>query len=288
MSTKDKSLLLRLLNTPGITSIPVLSVVAGELTLEAQGPNVLDLVRYIFESGVSRNLLEIAPVEWWQTSESLEQAVIAGFIRVLDPNAEVAQVASPIVVAEEDFITVPPNSALGDLIVYNGSTFVTFPPGPLGFVVTSAGPGAAPSYQPVGGGALDPDKSVIDGQTTAGLISGEFGYISGNNTWGKAISDGTLTQATCAGAWLGTPGTILISGRDTIAKFTLAGGAPAPGAEVYIAAATDDGGAGAGKLTATAPSTGFLTVAGICLDNTNYGASQTCVVLFNPGSPQVL
>lgn len=287
MSAQNKSLLLRLLSVPGIENIPVMNISSGELTLEANGGGPQDRIQFIIDPGAVRNLLEFAPREWWQDSESLFGAVDTGLLSVLDPNSQQA-VNGAALASEPEYIISPADAMTGDMLVYNGDTWISLPAGPIGYVITSGGPGIEPTYQPVGGGALDPSILVSDGQTTGAMLTGRVGYLTGNNTWAHASSDGTLAQATAAGFFLGTPGSMITSGRILAANFTLAGGAPAAGQEVYLAATADDGGSGAGKLTATAPVSGFLTPVGVCMDNTNYGASQTCVVSFNPGSPQSL
>lgn len=140
-----------------------------------------------------------------------------------------------------------------------------------------------------GGGGGSTNR--ITGQTTTFLGDGDFGYIAANNTWAKAQSDSTLAKALVEGANDGTVGAMLLPGNVVLnAKFTTAGGVPSPGNQVFLAAGTDDTGTGAGKLTATAPIVvgEYLSIVGVCVDNTNYGAFKTSKIIFNPRPPILL
>lgn len=116
------------------------------------------------------------------------------------------------------------------------------------------------------------------GLTTTGLAAGDIGYASGTTTMSKAQSDGTAAQALLIGVNSGTSGQMSVAGVVTM-NFTTASGAPSAGVPVYLAAAADDTGAGAGKATKTEPTTGYSVPLGIVLDPTNYAGSKTCVVL---------
>lgn len=285
MAAQDLARLTTLLNSPGVTNIPVRNLLSGELVITAQGPGTLDIIRITLDEAQTFNLLEAAPQSWWAASPDLEDAVRSNWLTVLDPNAGVF-VPAPIVTPETvTFIPAPSSPSIGDLLYWNGIFWTLFAPGTAGYVLTSNGPGVLPSYQPGGGGGGGGDNNAVTGQTTTGLADGDFAYISGNNTWLKAQSDGSRAQATLRGANAGVAGSMIVTGRVAAAKFTTGGGSPTAGAEVYLAANADDGGTGAGKLTATAPSTGFLTRAGVCLDNSNYAGLKTCVVLLNPQPP---
>lgn len=129
----------------------------------------------------------------------------------------------------------------------------------------------------------------IVSQTTTGLADGDFGYLSAANTWSKAKSDGTAVQATVIAVSEGTSGKMTLPGSVIeAAKFTTAGGAPSVGAEVFLAAAADDTNTGAGKLTAAAPSTGYLVRVGVCVDASAYAGSKTAKIIFAPLSPIAL
>jgi hypothetical protein len=123
---------------------------------------------------------------------------------------------------------------------------------------------------------------VKSGLTTAGLGTGDFGYISAALTMTKTDADAE-DSSRCFGANEGTAGSMTFAGCINTAKFTTAGGSPANGAPVYLAPGTEEVGA-AGKLTATAPSTAGQWVAeiGLCLDNSNWVALKTCVVALQP------
>jgi len=284
--SQDLARLLRLLNQPGLTNLPALNSTAGEVQVIAVGPGPLDQLRIILESGREYNLLEYAPQSWWLLSTTLVFAVDQGWVQIPDPASPAATAPPVIIPAVPQYITSPTNPGIGDLLVWDGFAWVLLPPTTNSYVLTSNGPLTVPSYQPAAGGGGG--GSTITGQTTAGLGDGDFAFVSANNTWTKAQSDGTQLQATVRGANLGTSGTMAFAGRVLSGKFTTAGGSPSPGEEVFVAAAADDGGTGAGKLTATAPTTGYLTKAGICLDNSNYAGFQTCVVLLSPSSPIAL
>lgn len=286
--SQDLARLLRLLNQPGLTNLPALNFTAGELQIIAVGPGPLDQLRILLESGREYNLLEYAPQSWWQLSTTLLFAVEQGWVLIPAPGSPAAT-APPIqlpVVAQ--YVVQPANPNIGDLLVWDGIAWVLLSTTTSGYVLTSNGPLVVPSYQPSGGGGGGGSGNSVTGQITAGLGDGDFAYVSGNNTWLKARSDGSQLQATVGGANLGTSGVMSISGQILAAKFTTVGGSPVPGAEIFVAANADDGGTGAGKLTATAPSSGYLTKAGICLSDVNYGAFKTCVVIFNPSSPIAL
>lgn len=286
MAAQDRARLISLLNTPGITSVVVKNVTTGELTIIAVGPGPMDMVNVRIDGGATLNLLEFAVAEWWLASTTLLDAVDNNWLSVPDPDAPVAQPPSAQPVTDVDFIPAPANPVLGDLLYWNGVIWALLPAGTLGYVLTSNGPLSLPSYQPsAGGGGGGGDALAVTGQTTTGLTDGDVCYISANNTWLTARSDGSRRQATISGAHAGTAGTMVIQGRIAAAKFTTAGGTPTPGEEVYLAANADDGGTGAGKLTAAQPSSGFLTVAGTCLNNTAYAGSKTSIVLLNPQSP---
>jgi len=127
----------------------------------------------------------------------------------------------------------------------------------------------------------------ITGFTTTGLGDGDFAYVSSANTVSKTDS-ASISTSKCIGANEGTVGAITCYGVIENAKFTTAGGSPSVGAAVWLAALTDDSNAGAGKLTATAPSAGVVAEIGIVLDNANYAGSKTSKVLLQIKSPVVL
>lgn len=133
-----------------------------------------------------------------------------------------------------------------------------------------------------GGGATN---VIIPGATGA-LATGSLAYISAANTFAKTDS-AALNSSRVVGVYEGTPGQIFNQGA-VLVNMTTAGGSPANGAPVYIAAATDDGGTGAGKATATPPADGsglFLTPVGTVLDNSGYAGAKTCVVAYSPDTP---
>ena len=138
-----------------------------------------------------------------------------------------------------------------------------------------------------GGGSTNPQ---ITGQVTAGLVAGDVCYMSAANTWSAAQADGVLSQATSLGVFTGTAGTIALSGSVIGAlRCTTAGGLPAINGQLFLAPSTEDGGAGAGKVTATPPSGSLnLQVIGVCVDNAGYAGSKTVKAIFQPGYPLIL
>lgn len=131
---------------------------------------------------------------------------------------------------------------------------------------------------------VEASQLVVSSQTTAGFADGDFGYISANNTWTKTDAEAEASSVV-AGVNEGTAGTMTLPGAVIeAAKFTTAGGSPSPGAEVYLAEGSDDTSTGAGKLTATAPSTAgsYVAPVGVCLDDANYAGSKTVKILFMP------
>jgi len=121
---------------------------------------------------------------------------------------------------------------------------------------------------------------IITGLTTTGLADGDFGYISSADTVSKTDA-AAVASSLAVGVNTGTAGSMATDGLIAAAKFTTDGGSPSNGAQVFLALAAADTGAGAGKLTATAPTADTQVVAevGICLNNANYAASKTAKVL---------
>ena len=58
--------------------------------------------------------------------------------------------------------------------------------------------------------------------------------------------------------------------------------------KVFLAAAADDGATGAGKLTATAPTSGVVAEVGLCMNNANYAGLKTCHIHIQVKAPIVL
>ena len=145
-----------------------------------------------------------------------------------------------------------------------------------------------------GGGPPSSANPSITGQVTAGLVSGEVCYLSAAETWSPAQAGGTLSQATSLGLYDGTPGTIFLSASSTVdLRCTTAGGLPATNAKLYLAPASEDGGTGAGKATATPPTpppggSVHLQVIGVCVNNASYGASKVVKAIFQPAYPVIL
>ncbi len=287
--SQDLARLMRLLNQPALTNLPAVNRTSGEVQVIALGPGTLDRVVLTVEPGKQYNLLDYAPQLWWVASTTLVFAVEHLWIHIPDDGGQPTPSPAPQIAEVIQYVVQPEDPGIGDLMVWNGAAWVLLSPTTAGYVLTSNGPITVPSYQPGGGGGGG--GNVITGQSTAGLANGDFAYVFANNTWGKARNDGSLLQATCIGHNAGTAGTMLLSGSvSESAKFTTVGGLPISGDVVYLAASTDDGGTGLGKLSATPPTTpgSYLVIVGTCIDNTNYAALKTCRVEFNPQPPILL
>lgn len=135
-------------------------------------------------------------------------------------------------------------------------------------------------WAPAAGGG---GGSTITGLTTAGLADGDVCYISAANTATRSDATAAVSART-AGVYKGTSGSLSAGGKISAVKFTTDGGSPANGAPVYVALGSADTSTGAGKLTATAPDAAsqFVSEVGICLDNSNYAGSKTCVIAWAP------
>ncbi len=94
-----------------------------------------------------------------------------------------------------------------------------------------------------------------------------------------------LASSSAVGVYVGTAGKVTFAGAIAAALFTTQGGAPAAGGRVYLAAAADDAGTGAGKFTATPPTTGYEADVGVCIDPSNYAGARTARILFFPAPP---
>lgn len=123
----------------------------------------------------------------------------------------------------------------------------------------------------------------VTGMTTSALSSGMCGYYGSASTLSLTDS-GTYAKAIFGGLYTGTSGSVQVAGLAT-ANFTTAGGAPTAGSPVWLAAAADDTNTGAGKLTATAPTSGVVAQVGVCVSAAGYAGAKTCVVLLQPGDP---
>jgi hypothetical protein len=139
------------------------------------------------------------------------------------------------------------------------------------------------------GGGVDPQ---IKGQDTSLLSLNTVCYVSGSNAWMPALGDGTLKQATSLGLYVGPPGTVYLPGAAADVLCTFAGGQPDNGAKLYLALASDDGGNGAGRVTATPPlgtPTGInLVSVGVCVDNSAYAADKKVKMVLEPDYPIVI
>lgn len=89
MSNRDLTLLYKLLNTPGLTSLQVQVRLAGEVTIVASGPSAMDRMPILLKTGIVYDLLTYAPVSWFSSNESLDTAVRSGWISLVTDAAAV-------------------------------------------------------------------------------------------------------------------------------------------------------------------------------------------------------
>lgn len=151
------------------------------------------------------------------------------------------------------------------------------------------------TWIPISGPVVPADHNPqINGQTTAGLGSGDLCYLVSPNVWARAKADGTFVQSNAVGLYPGIAGTVYLAGAvfDSV-KCTTTGGLPAVGDVLYLASSTEDGGTALGKVTATPPVPPMggevhLHVVGTCVDNGNYSSFKFIKMAFQPSYPIVL
>jgi len=121
--------------------------------------------------------------------------------------------------------------------------------------------------------------SEIKNLSTSNLAPGEFGYISQDGAVKKTDADDPFA-CLFVGGFNGSHGTMMFGGGEIPeAKFTIKGGKPRNGAEVYLAPGSEELGA-AGKLTATMPTGGKEIIpVGVVADNRCYDGARTCRVI---------
>ena len=177
--------LIALLNTPGLTTLPVRVIITGQVQVQAEGPDFLDVVTVLLEPNETKDLLQLAPQDWWQNSPTLNQAVANGWIEIIKTSAPsvVPITPSPIVPTPTTI-----NSPIeGDMLVFTDGAWNRLPAGPDGNVITSNGPGISPTYQPNGIEAIsaqlpivlsgDPTNITI-GVINSGVVAGLYGSPS--------------------------------------------------------------------------------------------------------------
>ena len=296
-TTSEIATLTRLLNTPGLVSLPIKVVIQGEIQLEVNGPRPLDRINVLLEGGVITDLFQVVRdfgglPSWLNGCTDLYSAVQRGWIDIL--NQQPTQVPTPQPAAQPNYISAPPNPQVGDILIFTGGNWNALPAGPTGQVLTSNGPGFLPNYQPVGGGGGGGTTPQIAGQTTTGLTRGDVCYLSAPSTWSKASADSTVTLATSGGIYSGTNGILDLTGSALAEiRCTIEGGQPAIGGNLFLAVSSADSGNGAGKVTAIPPSpplggTVNLQIVGICVDNSNYATFKVVKAIFQPSYPTIL
>ncbi len=149
MTNRDQELaeLTVLLNTPNLGSLLVRVVISGEVQIKAEGPDFLDVINVTLPPNEVKDLLQFAPQDWWQESQSLVNAVSNGWIEVVITDSSIITITPSPIVPAPTTINAPIE---GDLLVFTDGAWNRLPPGPDGNVITSNGPGISPTYQPNG------------------------------------------------------------------------------------------------------------------------------------------
>lgn len=138
--------------------------------------------------------------------------------------------------------------------------------------------------------AIDALKSSSGGTwglvpfSMTGMGSGDFGYVSGRSALSKTDA-AVEAHAVFAGANVGVIGKALVCGLVPNANFSAVSATPVCGNRVFLARADDEGGgAAAGKLTVSAPTSGFIAEVGVVadVDPVTYPSTKTASVLLQP------
>jgi hypothetical protein len=177
--------LIKLLNTPNLSALPVRVVIQGQIQVEAQGPTPIERVVVVLTPGVPQDILQFAPQSWWLSSQSLFSAARNAWL-VVDTSQPLPP-PPPAPPPPPQYIPQPPGAQIGDILVYNGSGWVLLNVGNAGEVITSNGPGFMPSYQPGGGGGGG-TANIATYTCLASVAVGDVVYVSGSGTVSKASS----------------------------------------------------------------------------------------------------
>lgn len=185
MANRDQELaeLTVLLNTPGLSSLPVRVIISGEVPVQAEGPDFLDVVHVTLPPNEIKDLLQFAPQDWWHNSQSLLTAVSNGWLEVILSDSSTVPVVPSVIVPTPTTVT---SAVEGDMLVFTDGAWNRLPPGPDGSVITSNGPGISPTYQPNGIETLSAelpivlsgDSNVLISFINSGVIAGLYGSPS--------------------------------------------------------------------------------------------------------------
>jgi hypothetical protein len=187
MTNRDQELaeLTVLLNTPNLGSLLVRVVISGEVQVKAEGPDFLDIINVTIPPNEVKDLLQFAPQDWWQESQSLLNAVSNGWIEVFINDSSIITITPSPIVPAPTTINAPIE---GDLLVFTDGAWNRLPPGPDGNVITSNGPGISPTYQPNG------IENIVGISPIVVLTTGALSTISIADSGATAGIYGSVTE----------------------------------------------------------------------------------------------
>lgn len=154
---REKRDLLYIFGLQNPSSLLIRVAISGEVQVVAEGslPNerVTVLLQPSDNFGFTRsyNLLDFAPITWWRTSSTLMRAVESGWLYVDIPDGPGP--SAPAALENPDCcdlaILKPPSPQVGDLLMWDGTSWTKLSPGTAGWVLTSNGVSVPPTYQAV-------------------------------------------------------------------------------------------------------------------------------------------
>lgn len=169
---REKRDLLQVLGDPSPTNLLVRNGLTGQVQVRAsdplgvEGDVVVSLQPSPGPGQRQYDLLGFADIEWWRRSSSLLQAVEQGWLFVDLTAAQANQQPVQVEPSPFDlFVSRPPNETIGDLLVWDGSSWARLPTGTAGQVLTADAPNVPVWSTPSTGMS----SSVLTVSVTAGL-----------------------------------------------------------------------------------------------------------------------
>lgn len=206
---REKRDLLFVLGQPNPAALTVRVGISGEVQVRASDPSGalpevvvrLQPPDNFSPTGRKYDLLAYAPVEWWRGSTSLLNAVTNGWLYVdLDPlvDPQTLQTSQPEASLFDLFVARPPNETLGDLLAWNGTTWVRVPDGNAGEVLTSNAPGV-PSWQAVSLPPITGRSTMVTQNSTDSSTYEILGGLAFNASDYSDVKFSTLAYVTGGG-----------------------------------------------------------------------------------------